>query len=194
MSTDALLLPLLIDAKENRDVAVTDTEGAYLHANMDNYTLLKLTGVDVDIMCKVDRLYKEFVTTKNNKRALYLWLAKALYGCVKLALLWYDLFANTLTKMNFELNSYDPCVANKTIDRSQCTIVWYVDKNKIPHAKRSIVTSMIKKIETRFGKMMVTRGNTHKFLGIDIVSTMIPQSPYGCPDISRKQSQILERK
>ena len=169
VATDSLLLSLVIDAKEGRDVAVADVEGAYLHADMDDYTLLKLTGVDVDIMCKVNESYVKFVTTENNKRVLYLRLVKALYGCVKSAVLWYELFASTLTKMGFVLNPYDPCVANKLIEGSQCTIVWYVDDNKISHVNPKVVTSIIEGIESRFGKMTVTRGNEHEFLGMDIV-------------------------
>jgi hypothetical protein len=49
---------------------------------------------------------------------LYLKLIKALYGCVKLALLWYELFAGTLIKLGFELNPYDMCVANKVINKN----------------------------------------------------------------------------
>lgn len=35
VSTDALMLSILIDTKERRDVATADVAGAYLHADMD---------------------------------------------------------------------------------------------------------------------------------------------------------------
>ena len=54
ISNDALLMTMLIDAWEDRDVATADVGGAYLHADMDNYTLLNLEGVLVDIMCNVN--------------------------------------------------------------------------------------------------------------------------------------------
>jgi hypothetical protein len=76
------MLSILIDAKERRDVAVADVEGAYLHADMDVFTVLKLEGLDVDIMCNMDESYKEFVVEENGKKVLYLELVKALYGCV----------------------------------------------------------------------------------------------------------------
>jgi hypothetical protein len=82
---------------------------------------------------------------------LYLQLLKALYGCVRSALLWYKLFSGTLKKMGFELNPYDPCIANKTIEDSQCTIAWYVNDNKILHAKESVVTDVIAEIEKNSG-------------------------------------------
>ena len=168
ISTDALMLSILIDAKERRDVAVADVEGAYLHADMDVFTVMKLVGVDVDIMCNVDSKYKKFVIEENGQRVLYLQLLKALYGCVRSALLWYELFATTLKDMGFVLNPYDPCVANKMIQGKQCTVVWYVDDNKISHVRGTVVTSIIEAIESKFGKMTVTRGNTHEFLGMKI--------------------------
>ena len=61
----------------------------------------------------------------------YLQLLKALYGCVQSALLWYDLFTNTLVQMGFKLNPYNLCVANSQTKGKQCTIAWYVDDNKI---------------------------------------------------------------
>jgi Reverse transcriptase (RNA-dependent DNA polymerase) len=166
VATDALMYTLLIDAKERRDVATADVVGAYLNADMDQFTVMKLTGDAVNIMIQVDSSYAQFVSRENNKPVLYLQLKKALYGCVRSALLWYELFANTLLDMGFELNPYDSCVANKIIEGTQCTVAWYVDDNKISHKNPSVVTSVIEQIEERFGKMTVTRGKEHVFLGM----------------------------
>jgi hypothetical protein len=168
VSTDALMMSIMIDACERRDVATADVAGAYLHASMDDFTLLKLEGASVDIMCDVCEMYREFVTYENGKKVLYLRLLKALYGCVKSALLWYELFTGTLQGMGFELNPYDTCVANKMYDGKQCTIAWYVDDNKVSHIDPEIVTEVLDKIEERFGKMTITRGKKHVFLGMDI--------------------------
>ncbi len=123
VATDALLLSILIDAKERRDVATADFSGAYLRADMKDFTLLKMEGESVDIMCDVCSDYEKFVCYENGKKVLYLELLKALYGCVQSALLWYELFSSTLQGMGFELNPYDACVTNKVIDGKQCTIV-----------------------------------------------------------------------
>ena len=163
------MLSLMINVKERRDVATADVVGAYLLADMDEYVLLKLSGESVEIMCQVNTKYASFVVVEKGKRVLYLQLLKALYGCVRSALLWYELFTGTLKEMGFELNPYDPCVAKKMIEGSQCTIAWYVDDNKISHAKSSVVTQVIAQIEEKFGKMTVTRGNHHVFLGMTIV-------------------------
>jgi hypothetical protein len=71
--------------------------------------------------------------------------------------------------MGFELNPYDPCVANAMIKGKQCTICWYVDDNKISHEDPEVVSEIIAKIENKFGKMNVTRdGDDHDFLGMNI--------------------------
>lgn len=50
---ESLILSLMIDAREGRDVAITDIIGAYLLANMDDYILVKITGNEVGVMCRV---------------------------------------------------------------------------------------------------------------------------------------------
>ena len=87
---------------------------------------------------------------------------------MKSALLWYELFTNTLKGKGFVLNPYDLCVANKFINGKQCTITWYVDDTKISHVDSKVVTSSIEKIEAKFGKMAVTRGDKHVLLGMTL--------------------------
>jgi Reverse transcriptase (RNA-dependent DNA polymerase) len=135
---------------------------------MDEFVLIKLSGDVTDIMCTTNNEYKNLVTIENGKKVLYLQLLKALCGCVRSALLWYECFVSTLEEMGFILNPYDLCVANKIINGKQCTIVWYVDDNKISHVDPSVVTEIISQIEKKFGKMTTTRGKEHVFLGMKI--------------------------
>jgi len=87
VSTDALLISLIVDAHELRNVAVADVVEVYLKADMNDYTLLKYTGESVDIMCKMNPKYEEYVITESGRKVLYVQLLKALYGCVVSALL-----------------------------------------------------------------------------------------------------------
>jgi hypothetical protein len=66
---------------------------------MEDFTLLKMEGASVDIMCAISPEYEKFVCYENRKKVLYLELLKALYGCVQLALLWYTLFSGTIKGM-----------------------------------------------------------------------------------------------
>ena len=52
---ESLIMLLLIDAKEGRDVAISDVVGAYLLAEMKNHVIMKLTGNDVDVMCTANK-------------------------------------------------------------------------------------------------------------------------------------------
>lgn len=49
-----------------------------------------LTGVSVDVLCELNPEHKQLVAIENGVKVLYyVRLIKAIYGCVKLALLWY---------------------------------------------------------------------------------------------------------
>jgi hypothetical protein len=58
-------------------------------------------------------------------------------------------------------------VANKIIDGKQCTIAWYIENNKVSHVDDKVATHIIELIEARFGKMTITRGKDHVFLGMN---------------------------
>ena len=150
-------------------MATADVAGAYLHAKMDEFVIMKITNPHhIRIMCDIDPIYKEYITVENGKEVLYVQLLKALYGCIKSALLWYMLFTSVLKDMGFVLNPVDPCVANKDINGKQCTICWYVDDNKVSHVEYDVVTEILESIEKKFGKMSITRGKKHSFIGMDI--------------------------
>ena len=175
VSIEGLMISIAIDAKEKRDVATTDVEGAYLHATMDgeDTVIMVYEGDMVDYMVASNpEKYAQYVhMTKSGKKQLYVELLKALYGCIKSALLWYNLFVSTLQGMGFELNPYDPCIANKTINGKQCTICWYVDDLKVSHMEPAVVMSIINAIETQYSTMTVTQGSDHTYVGMDIKFT-----------------------
>ena len=182
LSTDTLIMSLIIDAVERPKVITADIAGAYLNAFMRDYVLMKLTGDVVDIFCQIDEKYKKFVVMEGETKVLYVRLNKALYGCVQSALLWYELFSTTLKEMGFELNPYDPCVANKMINGRQCTVTWYVDDLKASHVEEKVIEDVVAAIEAKFGKMSVCRGKEHTYLGMKItindngtVSIIMPQ-------------------
>lgn len=135
--------------------------------------ILKLTGPFVNIMCDVNPEFTKHIVNEVSKRGksqkcLYIRVLLVLYGCLESALLWYNLYSQTLKKMGFKINPYGQCVANKVIEGSQYTIVFYVDDNKISHVSKDVVTSVINEISQHFGELTVSRGNKHDFLGMDI--------------------------
>ena len=169
VALESLILSLIIDGHEGRDVATADVAGAYLHGIMDDFVVVKLFGEEVDIMQKVDPKYKEFMIMENGKKVMYLQLHKALYGTLKAAIiLWYQTFSGCLSKLGFKLNPYDPCVANLTVDGSQLTIVWYVDDTLLSHKDPKVIDWLLSKLEDEYGSLTITRGRMHTFVGMDI--------------------------
>ena len=111
-SNDALMLILIQSAFKGRKIATSDVRSAYLHAEMDDFMVIKLQSPIVDILCEMKPEYKKIVVHENGKKTLYMQLMKALYRCIISALLWYELFTGELRVMGSKLNPYDKCVQN----------------------------------------------------------------------------------
>jgi hypothetical protein len=108
---------------------------------------------------------------KNGKPVLYVELKKALYRTMRAALLSWKLLTSKLVAMGFVINPYGWCVANKTINNKQCTILWHIDDLKILHVDQNVVTEIIKQLQVEFGKeapLTVMRRKSHDYLGMTI--------------------------
>ena len=74
------------------------------------------------------------------------------------------------------MNPYDACVWNKEIDGKQCTICFHVADCKISHASNHVVEQMIEWLRLDYesifedgsGKMKVSQGKVHKYLGMTL--------------------------
>jgi hypothetical protein len=111
------------------------------------------------------------VQTKRGKTVLYVELKKAMYGTLRAALLFWRKLTEKFKEWGFKINPYDWCVANKTVNGTQCTIVWHVDDLKISHVSKNAVTNVIRQLETEFGKeapLTITRGKVHEYLGMTL--------------------------
>ena len=78
---------------------------------------------------------------------------------------------STLKAWGFDLNPYNACVANKTINELQATIVWHIDNLKISHKDPAIVTDILQHLTKRFGTdrlLIISQGKAHKYLGMTI--------------------------
>ena len=170
--TESIFITGLIDAQENRDVAIVDIPGAFLQTNASSNTIIKLQGAIVKIMLKINPEWRKYVIYegKNSTPTIYSEAIKALYGTVDAAKLFYDNLQHVLVKeLGFTTNDYDACVVNKEINGDQCTIVWHVDDLKISHKDKNVVTSIIDELSKRFGNIMplsIHRGKVHEYLGM----------------------------
>jgi hypothetical protein len=142
VTSDAIFIQSTIFAHEGRDVATCDIPGAFLQVDNPDYVLMRLDGILAELMVTIaPNIYRKYITTTaKGKPVLYVQLEKALYGMMKSALLFYRKLMADLRSIGFELNPYDPCVANKIIGGHQLTVCWHVDDLLIGHKDRNVVT------------------------------------------------------
>jgi hypothetical protein len=174
VSTEALILSCMIDAKEDRDVATADIPGAFLQTEYnEGDTHVRIEGTMAELLAQVDpKLYRQYIITRpNGKTVLYAETLKAMYGTLNAALLFWTKLSGTLSEMGFITNPYDRCCMNMQIDGSQCTILWHVDDIKVSHTNADVVTKTLVLINEEYGKetpLTVTRGLMHDYLGMTI--------------------------
>jgi hypothetical protein len=148
-----------------------DIPGAFLQADNDEFVVMLLRGKLAEMMVKIDpSLYRKYIFVgKGQQPMLYVKLNKALYGLLRSALLFYKKLVGELEDMGFELNPYDPCVANRQVDGSQQTVTWHVDDLKVSHLDPAVNTQTILALAKIYGPgITVSRGKVHDYLGMDL--------------------------
>ena len=133
-----------------------DIPGAFFHANNDDYVIMKMNGLLAELMVKTDpKIYPKYVTIEKGRWVLYLRLQKALYGMMKNTLLFYTKLVKKLKEMGFEINPYDPCVANKLVDEKQMTVRCHVDDLMISHVNKGEILKFVRCIKEIYGDNLV---------------------------------------
>ena len=177
VATEAVFLTSVIDALENREVAVFDVPGAFMQADMDELVHVWFTGKMVDLLLEIDEaMYKPCVTDERGERVMYVELLKALYGTLQAARLFWEKLSTKLKEWGFIMNHYDPCIANKIIDGTQMTVAWHVDDLKVSHKKLSAIREFAALLNDEFGKetqISESYEKKHEYLGM--------QMDYGVP-------------
>ena len=181
VTTEAVLLTCIIDAEEERDVAVIDIPNAFIQTkvtNKEEQVVIRLQGELVDVLLVIaPEVYGKYVhLDKKGGKTLLVRCLNAIYGTMVASLLYYRKFKNSLEGIGFEFNPYDPCVANKMIEGKQMTICFHVDDCKISHVSTKAVDEMIEWLKAGYetiwedgtGKMKVSRGKVHKHLGMTL--------------------------
>lgn len=102
---------------------------------------------------------------------LYVHVLKAIYGMLISAFLFYKKLTADLEAYGFEVNPYDPCVANKMVVGKQLTVSWHVDDLKISHATKEVVDDFLEWVKATYGaigEVKVSRGKVHDYLGMKL--------------------------
>jgi hypothetical protein len=188
IATEAVLLLCIIDAKEGRNVTVIDIPNAFIQTQVEDegdMAIIKIRGVLVDILVQIaPDVYKSYVMTdKKGTKQLLVQCQNALDGTMVPSLLYYRKFTKSLASVRFEINPYNPCVANKIVDGQQMTICFHVDDCKLSHCSRTANNNIIDWLHQEYksifedgsGKMTVSRGRVHKYLGMTLDYTVCRQ-------------------
>ena len=181
VATESVLLTCVIDAEEERDVAVVDIPNAFIQTRVEDekdMAIIKIRGVLVDVLVDIaPSVYSRYVTTdKKGNKQLVVRCLNAIYGTMVASLLYYRKFRKSLEDTGFEFNPYDPCVANKIVKGKQLTICFHVDDCKISHVLTKVVDTMVKWLRKEYesifedgsGQMTVSRGKVHTYLGMTL--------------------------
>ena len=144
VTTEAIFITSIVDAKEKQEIAVVDLPGAFLHADNVQDVIMFMQGRLAELMSLIAlQTYQKFITVEKGQKVLYIKVQKALYGKLKSALLFYKKLRGDLESMGFEINPYNPCVANKIVNDHQMTIIWHVDCLKISQKDGCKITKII---------------------------------------------------
>ena len=124
-ATDRIFLTGVLNARARQVIAMIDIENAFLYAENDKKVLMLLRGRLGKPMVKVDQsLYRKYGTTsKKGVLMLYIKLTKALCGLLRSPLLYYKKLSGNLEGLEFKINPYDPCVADKNVNGEQLAVV-----------------------------------------------------------------------
>jgi Reverse transcriptase (RNA-dependent DNA polymerase) len=136
VATESVLITAAMEAEEERDIMSADIPNAFVQTNMEvngnEKMMMKIRGPLVTMLIELDPdLYSPFVVEENGNTVLYVQLLKALYGTLQASLLFYKKLVNDLSGIGFEINPYNPCIANRVINGKQHTITWHVDDIKV---------------------------------------------------------------
>ena len=180
VATESVLLTCIVDAEEGRDVAIIDIPNAFIQTKVDeeDQVIIRIRGILVDYLLDIDReAYEDYVTIdkKGVKQLLTLCL-NALYGTIKASLLFYAKFRRTCKRNDFEINPYDPCVANRMVNNLQQTLCWHIDDCKLSAKDTKVNDEFIEVLRLEYesifedgsGQMTVSRGKVHTYLGMTL--------------------------
>ena len=129
-----------------------------------------LRGELAELMVLIEpALYRKYVTVDSKRRkVLYVRMHKALYGMLRSALLFYRKLVKDLKGDGFQINPYDPCVANRMVNGKQQTVIWHVDDLKASHVDPGVNTAFGQWLKVKYGDCKEHRWKHHEYLGMDL--------------------------
>ena len=99
---------------------VLDVTNTFINTNIptkkhgEERLIMMITGVLVDMIVELGSdTYRKYVVFENGKKVIYVVVLRAIPIMLLAALLLYKKFCGDLENIGFEINPYNPCVANR---------------------------------------------------------------------------------
>lgn len=132
---ESIFLTAVIEAKERRNIMTLDIPNAFIQTKVENEedkVIMRIRGRLAEYMEMIaPEIYSPFIVLEKGKKVLYCEVQNAIYGTLKVALLFYKKSQKDLEDIGFGFNQYDACVANRYIDGNQQTVVFHVEDLKV---------------------------------------------------------------
>ncbi len=207
-TTEAIITTGVIDAKQRRDVMTLDIPNAFVQTQIPlngDKIIMKIRGQLVDILLELcPGVYDDYVRDEGRNKVVYVRMLRALYGMLISSILYYKKFRKDIESVGFEVNPYDICVANRTVNGKQQTVTWHVDDLKSSHVDPKVNDHFAIWCENTYGSddlghVKVVRGKVHDYLamildftqdgalGLDMIyyiEGMIEEFPYDIKSIT----------
>jgi hypothetical protein len=174
-ASEAIITTGVIEAKQRRDVMTLDIPNAFVQTSISldgDKIIMKIRGQLVDILLVIcPGVYDQYVLHEGKHKILYVRMLKALYGMLISSILYYKKFRKDIESIGFEVNPYDICVANRTVNGKQQTITWHVDDLKSSHVDPKVNDEFASWCEKTYGSedlghVKIVRGKTHDYLAM----------------------------
>ena len=144
-----------------------------MNTDVDEEVIMVLKGELAKMMVQIaPEIYRKYIAVdRKGTKMLYVKLQKALYGLMWASLLFYRKLRKELEVYGFEINPYNPCVANKMTDTGkQLTVVWHVDDLMALCEDNFKLTKFSCYLGRIYGsKLSMHMGRKHDYLGVDKV-------------------------
>jgi hypothetical protein len=174
-ASESIITTGVVDAKQKRDVMTLDVPNAFVQTPIPlngDKIIMKIRGQLVDMLLEIcPGVYDDYVRYEGKNKVLYVRMLKALYGMLISSILYYKKFRKDMETIGFEVNPYDICVANRTVNGKQQTVTWHVDDLKSSHVDPKVNDEFAQWCEATYGSddlghVKVVRGKVHDYLGM----------------------------
>ena len=121
-ATDSILPTGAMEANQHRDAIALDIPNVIVQKifpqdEKDDKTIMKIRGALVDMLLEINpKAYKDYVIQERKRKVIYVQILKALYGMIKVSMLYYKKFRADIESIGYKTNPYNSCVSDKMIN------------------------------------------------------------------------------